>query len=421
MLHITQDKKKKTSLKLSSGKSHLAPISQFPSSEESSLLSIASLSNRNKVAPLSLGESLPSTFATAHNQAAARFLSTSTNIQLPPSDALTLQPPTKRVSLKPRQSALRKSRVIDHKVRRVKDGIATLEEKYGKPIEDLLTSHPGNDIDFTIPRFRSGAEEMNIPPECLVDASLSTKVDGVKPDAPLSVLRGDSEFALPQQNGFDLTAKQVLRKHYDAVYIGTSCNYGGFTLGSLGTKTSQRKTVDTARSTAARAIYEDGKGVAVVHERNALEIDVLVPLLAKEGQYGVLFIGENNQRLNHTNMSKAEFKEIVENDARGFEVRDPVNMDSFLERIDRELKKKRKNDDNKKEEKARSKKVKITWEKRNDMMKRFTSSTTKMRFTHERFDEKGIVDATFGPNSNRRKNAGHRFTIVKNDMSFKVN
>jgi hypothetical protein len=45
----------------------------------------------------------------------------------------------------------------------------------------------------------------------------------------------------------------------------------------------------------------------------------------------------------------------------------------------------------------------------------------KMRFTHERFDEKGIVDATFGSKSVRRKNAGHRFTIVKNDMSFKVN
>jgi hypothetical protein len=314
------------------------------------------------------------------------------NIQLPPSDALTLQPPTKRVSLKPSQSALRKSHMIDQ-IRRVKAGIATLEEKYGKPIEDLLTSHPGNDIDFTIPRFRSGAEEMNIPPECLVDASLSTKVDGVKPDAPLSVLRGDSEFALPQQNGFDLTAKQVLRKHYDAVYIGTSCNYGGFTLGSLGTKTSQRKTADT----------------------------VLVPLLAKEGQYGVLFIGENNQRLNHTNMSKAGFKEIVENDARGFEVTDPVNMDSFLERIDRELKKKRKNDDNKKEEKARSKKVKLTGDKRRSMIRRFTHPTMKMRFTHERFDEKGIVDATFGSKSVRRKNSGHRFTIVKNDMSFKVN
>jgi hypothetical protein len=314
---------------------------------------------------------------------------------------------------------LRKLRKIENN-KRVKAGIAKLEDKYGKPIEDLLTSHPGNDIDFTIARFRSGAEEMNIPSECLVDASLSTKVNGVEPPAPLNVWRGDSKFALPQQNGLDLTASQFLKKHYDAVYTGTSCEYGGFTLGSLGTKTSQGKTVDAARSKAARAQYEDGKCVTVVNEREALEIDILVPSMVKEGQDGVRFIDKDNQRLNHTNMSNAEYKEMVENEARGFEV-SPANMDSFLERIDRELKKKRKNDDNKKEEKARSKKVKITWEKRNNMMKRFTSSTTKMRFTHERFDEKGIVDATFGPNSNRRKNAGHRFTIVKNDMSFKVN
>jgi len=65
--------------------------------------------------------------------------------------------------------------------------------------------------------------------------------------------------------------------------------------------------------------------------------------------------------------------------------------------------------------------VKLTPDKRNSMMKRFTGHNVKMRFTHERFDEKGIVDAKFGSTSNRRKNAGHRFTIVKNDMSFKVN
>ncbi len=147
--------------------------------------------------------------------------------------------------------------------------------------------------------------------------------------------------------------------------------------------------------------------IAVVNEREALEIDILVPSMVKEGQDGVRFIDKDNQRLNHTNMSNAEYKEMVENEARGFEVRDPTKLDSFLERIDRALKKKRKNDDNKKEEKARSKKVKLTSVQRKSMMFRFTSSTTKMRFTHERFDEKGIVDATFGPNSNRRKNAGH--------------
>jgi hypothetical protein len=168
-------------------------------------------------------------------------------------------------------------------------------------------------------------------------------------------------------------------------------------------------------------MYEDGKGLAVVHERNALEIHILVPSVVKEGHYGVFFFDKDKQRLNHTNMSNAEYKEMVENKARGFEVRDPANMDSFLERIDRVQKKKRKNDDNKKEEKACSKKVKLTPDMRRNMIKRFTQLNMKMPFTHERFDEKGIVDAKFGPCSNRRKNAGHRFTIAKDDMSFKVN
>lgn len=50
-------------------------ISQFPSSQSDPVACLP-------LAALPLDESLPSTFATAHNQAAARFLSTSTNIQI---------------------------------------------------------------------------------------------------------------------------------------------------------------------------------------------------------------------------------------------------------------------------------------------------------------------------------------------------
>ena len=378
-------------------------------------------------------DSLQSTMATATNQAAARFQmgTTTTSSQFPPSELLPLPLPTTRGYLKPSASAVRRSlRNVENN--RKKAEIEALETEHGMPIQELRVSLEAKDLSLAVSRFVPAAEEIGIPKELLDNAAESSKVEGV--------LSGDSKNALPQQNGLQLTSQQFLKKHRDAADRGSIGNFTGYTIGSLGTTFHKGKKKDVARQKAGKAIYDAGGGPAEYHKRTALDMDTLIPQVVREDRedlYGVNFIDKNNGYLDHTNLSDAEYKMMVENVAEGFVVDDPTKMDGFLECIDSKLKENRKKTGvkagkkkagkKKAGKKKAGKKVKLTSRQRLDKIGRFTQETSVMRFTQERFDENGILgDFTeVGATDPRRKNAGYRFTIRKDDeekiTSFKFN
>ena len=152
-------------------------------------------------------------------------------------------------------------------------------------------------------------------------------------------------------------------------------------------------------------------------------LSYLIPRLVHEDLYGDLygtfFIDKNNQRLNHTNKSKEEFKKMVEDEAVGFETRDPEKFDSFLLRIDSEQKEKAKKAGNKKAKKAGNKR-KISANDRKKMVGRFVKHNAAVRFDSMRRESSTSIQQ-FGPNSDRRQSAGYRFTIMNDDTSFKFN
>jgi hypothetical protein len=282
------------------------------------------------------------------------------------------------------------------------------DENDGKSLEVAIKEHPANGIDLAVPALVPAGNEMGWR-ESLRDGSYNTKESKESKD----FLHGDSDNALGQQNGLNLTRNQVQTINYRATMRGHPATNAGYQIGSMGTTVNpQGKTVDAAISKATKAMNNLGEHNQTV----ANDWDTEIPRLAREQgmedsgvpEFGLRLINKENEPFDLRIMSEQEIRTIRElcKVIVGFQIREPSEWDNFIRHIRSDEAKKADNMPGGK--KARN----AAWRRLRDSVKKsFIGVGTKMRFECERYDEDGVLPDSVGPTATRKKNAGIRFKI----------
>ena len=277
------------------------------------------------------------------------------------------------------------------------------DENGGKPLEEVVKEHHGNDIDLCVPSLDAAGVEMGCR-ESLRDGIRESKESGI-------FLRGNSVHALGQQNGRDLSKRQIQNINYRAITHGTSAENAGYMVGSMGTIVNPRgRTVDAAISKAQKAIDNLGEH----NQKNAKNWDTEIPIIARgQGmpgsgvpEVGLRLVNKENETFDLRTMSEEDISELrKDNVIVGFQIRELLDYDNFIRHIRHDEATKA---DNIPGEKAR----KAAWKMlRKTAKKSFTGVNNTMRFEFERYDEDGVLPNSVGSTATRRKEAGFRFKI----------
>lgn len=289
------------------------------------------------------------------------------------------------------------------KLKKMKNEKKRIEDKNGgKSLEDVVKEHHGNDIDLCVPSLAPAGVEIGCR-ESLRDGIRESKDSKV-------YLRGNSVNALGQQNGIDLSERQLQDINYFAIMRGTSAEYAGYVVGSMGTIVNpQGRTVDAAISKATKAMDNLGEHI----QKIAKNWDTVIPGIAR-GQgmpgsgvpdFGLRLINKENEPFDlRTMMSEEDIMKLLEVIV-GFQIREPSGWDNFIGHNWPEEAKKA---DNMRGEKARN----AAWRRLRDTAKKsFNNKMGAMPFEFERYDENGVLPGSVGSHAMRRKEAGFRFKI----------
>jgi hypothetical protein len=279
------------------------------------------------------------------------------------------------------------------------------DENGGKSLKVVIKEHPANGIDLAVPALVPAGDEMGWR-ESLRDGSYDTKESKESKD----VLHGDSDNALGQQNGLDLTRNQVQHINYRATTRGHPATNAGYQVGSMGTIVNPRgETVDAAISKATKTMNNLGEH----NQKNAKNWSTEIITLARgQGmpgsgvpEFGLRVINKKNEPFDLRFMSEKEIMKLLEVIV-GFQIREPSEWDNFIRHIRSDEAKKADNMPGGK--KARNK----AWgELRGSVKSSFIVKNSRMRFECERYDEDGVLPDSVGTTATRRKNAGFRFKI----------